>query len=146
MWCLCVFVSMLCVCLSHTVIATLWAVAHDSSVTSVHALGEIKQGHYTQYVATVPGGWVGGWRSRSAVLDRNTLPVTTLTVESWELITSKAKCVKVGESKREEVLHLFINSSSSLEDGLDVLVPTGSHPSKGVINSSSVCMGGRVRG
>lgn len=35
----------------------------------------------------------------------------TLTVESWELITSKGKCVKLG-LKREDVVHLFINSSS----------------------------------
>lgn len=53
---------------------------------------------------------------------QNTLPVTAVSVESWELITSKGKCVKLG-LKHEEVVHLFINRSSLSEVGLDAFFP-----------------------
>lgn len=61
----------LCLCLSHPVIATLWAVAHDISATSVHALGEIQQG---SVCATVVGGgayWVLSHDAHCGILGIN---------------------------------------------------------------------------
>ena len=63
-------------------------------------------------VNVVEESWFSSWSPAK------TLAVMTLSEETWELITSKAKCFKLG-LKQEEVVHLFINCSSS--DGcLDV--------------------------
>lgn len=66
-------------------------------------------------------GWVGGSPAENIFLHPNTQPVTSLAAEPWELITSKCKCVKSGIQKREEVVHLFINTSA--EVGLDAFHP-----------------------
>lgn len=113
----------LCLCLCLTLFATLWGCGSwHLSPQCFRALGEIQQGCCTQFFFRNSGEERRCASTLHNFLHPNTLPVTTASVESWELITSKGKCVKLG-LKHDEVAHLFINRSSSSEVGLDVSFP-----------------------